>query len=219
MHGFFFRLKRAHHLTNWHVRKDYLDEHGLTPSRFDILFLLSNSAAQMTQLEMRKRIGCASSTLSRMVMALVKKHVVSRVRNPRDKRAWIVRLTTFGRWLAAKTFRVLFGEERFAHYAPIDIFEPTDGCYHTPLEEHVGTRKLQRATQMLRRIERYFTRKRRSDMPYPSPTGSVGRRHPRLGFWLLPLVQRQRAEENARRELSRALVDYEREQARRGASA
>jgi len=72
MHSVLFSLKRTFHKSVWFGRfllKDYL----LTPSRFDILYILQRNPEfpKMRQSRIGEILGIASTTLSRMIKALL----------------------------------------------------------------------------------------------------------------------------------------------------
>jgi len=97
MHSILFSVKRTFHKSVWFGRfllKDYL----LTPSRFDILYILRKHpvAPTMRQSAIREILGIARTTLSRMIKALLALGFIRRERSKLDKRQYYVSLTHYG---------------------------------------------------------------------------------------------------------------------------
>jgi DNA-binding MarR family transcriptional regulator len=92
-----FSLKRAFH-KSVAFGKQILRHFGLTPSRFDILYILggSDSALGSYQCDIRRMLGIAGSTLSRMIDALEELGFVTRSRAIYDRRKCTIRLTEKG---------------------------------------------------------------------------------------------------------------------------
>jgi len=98
MHSVLFSVKRTFHKSVWFGRfllKDYL----LTPSRFDILYILKMQPElpSVRQARIREILGIASTTLSRMIKALLELGFIRRERCCFDRRQYKVSLTRIGR--------------------------------------------------------------------------------------------------------------------------
>jgi len=108
MHAVLFSIKRAFHKSVWFGRfllKDYL----LTPSRFDILYILQSRGelSRTPQSTIREILGIASTTLSRMIKALLKLGFIRRERSKLDRRQYEVWLTKYGRTSIAHAIRTI----------------------------------------------------------------------------------------------------------------
>jgi DNA-binding MarR family transcriptional regulator len=97
MHALFFATKRAFHGILRITRRP-LGCYGLTPARFDLLYALSRGEGlAMRQSILRRILGVAASTVSRMLKSLEALGFVSREREPYgDSRQRLVRLTALG---------------------------------------------------------------------------------------------------------------------------
>lgn len=87
----FFALKRAHHSTLKFLRP-MLASLGLTPARFDLLYVVAESTDGVPQSALRKALGVARATISEMLLSLERIGLVVRERAT-DRRTWSVRLT------------------------------------------------------------------------------------------------------------------------------
>jgi DNA-binding MarR family transcriptional regulator len=98
MHALFFGTKRAFHATLRILRKP-MKTFGLTPARFDLLFILTGSGSDLHyvyQSTLRKELGVTAPTVSRMVKSLQALGLVRSERHPGDRRQRIVQLTKAG---------------------------------------------------------------------------------------------------------------------------
>jgi len=96
MNAHFFGAKRAYYATLRFARP-VLARFGLTPARFDLLTVLRRCHEHRTwQSELRKALGVAAATVSRMVRALEELGLVARSRSEVEKRQVNVRLTDEG---------------------------------------------------------------------------------------------------------------------------
>jgi DNA-binding MarR family transcriptional regulator len=103
MHAIFFGLKRAYYGA-LRISRDALSAEHLTPARFDVLVALDVatwSARQFApsglwQSRLRRTLGIAASTLSRMLRSLEQLHLIERTRVGYDTRQRFVRLTDEG---------------------------------------------------------------------------------------------------------------------------
>lgn len=78
MDGTVFGMKRAHLVVQHRLVKKMLRRTGLTPARFDMLFVLFEQWWGIEQKQLRKCLGVARSTVSRMLGALDGLGLVSR---------------------------------------------------------------------------------------------------------------------------------------------
>lgn len=79
-----FGIKRAHWVLHHRVVAKVLEPCGLTPSRFDALYILFRNEG-LPQKELRRQLGVARSTLSRMLAALERLALVTRDRQSRGR--------------------------------------------------------------------------------------------------------------------------------------
>jgi DNA-binding MarR family transcriptional regulator len=97
MDGLFLSTKRAHWIC---VRfgLPLLAKHGLTPARFDVLRNIYERPEMCAdQAWIRKAVGVARSTLSRMLRLLVKLGLITRARSKLDRRTLTCSLTEEGK--------------------------------------------------------------------------------------------------------------------------
>ncbi|HEX3771760.1 MAG TPA: MarR family winged helix-turn-helix transcriptional regulator [Polyangiaceae bacterium] len=102
MDRIFYALKRAYHSTLRITRRDF-EEIEMTPARMDILHVLYNRGRKrkppIWQSTLRRIIGyTARSTMSEIMQALERLHLVRRTRNQQDERQLDVELTDLGFW-------------------------------------------------------------------------------------------------------------------------
>jgi DNA-binding MarR family transcriptional regulator len=103
MHAIFFGLKRAYYGA-LRVSRDALSSEQLTPARFDVLVALDVATwrarqfapSGLWQSRLRRILGVAASTLSRMLRSLEQLHLIERTRVGRDTRQRFVRLSDEG---------------------------------------------------------------------------------------------------------------------------
>jgi len=107
MHSILFSVKRTFHKSVWFGRfllKDYL----LTPSRFDILYIVKkHSVRSMWQSRIREILGIAGPTLSRMIKALLQLGFIRRERSTFDRRQYDISLTERGRETITHAMRTI----------------------------------------------------------------------------------------------------------------
>ncbi len=102
MHSLSFQLKRAHHRVVA-FGKSVLRRFGLTPARFDLLFIVyarwtfqKRIYDAPAQTDLCRVLGVTAPTVSRMVRSLEELGIVTRFRNPVDRRTKQVSLTEEG---------------------------------------------------------------------------------------------------------------------------
>jgi DNA-binding MarR family transcriptional regulator len=100
VHAAFFGLKRAY-WGSLRVTRKQLTAMGLTAARFDLLYLLAAVPWELphAQKEIIAKLGVTPPVVSRMLKALREKGLVSRARDRRNRREWLISLTTTGRLL------------------------------------------------------------------------------------------------------------------------
>jgi len=102
MHDVLFSMKRAFHKSTW-LGRAVLAGYELTPSRFDVLYLLHKTPRpHLWQSIIRKALGVTAATASVMLRALVRLGLVRRQKSEDDKRQLEVSLTAQGRDLIAR---------------------------------------------------------------------------------------------------------------------
>ncbi len=136
MNAVAFGAKRAFHGFLRVTRKP-LAAVGLTPARFDMLYVLFSRAGadrrrSITQRELRAALGVCASVVSRMVRALERVGLLSRRRSPYDGRQVDLSLTPRGwerihaaqRWLLRGVQRLVLEAICFGRHAdPMECLE------------------------------------------------------------------------------------------------
>ena len=82
------------------VMNDRLAEHGLTPARAEVLWLLHRIGPR-TQRELSQLLNCTPRNVTGLVDALQRAGFVERTAHPSDRRAVVVRLSRSGESLIA----------------------------------------------------------------------------------------------------------------------
>jgi DNA-binding MarR family transcriptional regulator len=115
MHALSFGFKRSHWSAVRVGKQVLADIDGMTPARFDLLYLIRrvrldepHLSEGLTQGELWKALGVHPSTVCKMLARLLDMGWVSRSRYPFDLRTWVIRLTDLGLRKVWKAMRVLF---------------------------------------------------------------------------------------------------------------
>ena len=109
MHSVFFSLKRAFHKTAAFGRW-LLTDVALTPSRFDMLYVLHENKCAMRQSDLRRSLGVTAATVSRMLHSLEELGLISRNQEPcGDRRQRSVSMTREGIRRVRRAMRTLLG--------------------------------------------------------------------------------------------------------------
>jgi DNA-binding MarR family transcriptional regulator len=125
MHKVFFGLKRAYHGT-LRITRRALTQLGLTAARFDLLYILvTEEGEELVQADIRRGLGVAASTVSRMLASLEALSLVRRRRSVEDRRNVIVSLTKAGRRCIRMAARV-FVRRGYAELAVDSALSPDD---------------------------------------------------------------------------------------------
>src|SRR5262245_53092941 len=82
------------------VMNNRLAEHGLTPARAEVLWVLHRTGPR-TQRELSQMLKCTPRNVTGLVDALQRAGFVERTAHPSDRRAIVVRLTESGQTLIA----------------------------------------------------------------------------------------------------------------------
>jgi DNA-binding MarR family transcriptional regulator len=106
MHVVFFGLKRAFHGA-LRVTRDALKILGLTPARFDMLYIVAKEGSSLLQRDLQRALGVAAATVSRMLRSLEELGLVEREVTEEDHRCRNVMLTKEGRRCVLKAARLL----------------------------------------------------------------------------------------------------------------
>jgi DNA-binding MarR family transcriptional regulator len=102
MHQVLFSVKRTFHKSTWFGR-GLLAGFTLTPSRFDVLFILKETRApHVWQSTLWKIMGVSAATASIMIRALVRLGFLRREKSKLDGRQLEVSLTDLGRTTIAR---------------------------------------------------------------------------------------------------------------------
>jgi DNA-binding MarR family transcriptional regulator len=97
MHPLPFALKRAH-LTALRVVRKHSVPYGITPARFDLIYRVRAAfGRRILQRVLRRNLGLAASTLSRMLTQIESLGLITRTRLRPDKRVKVIELTKAGR--------------------------------------------------------------------------------------------------------------------------
>lgn len=86
-------------LTNRHMKRELdnkLKEFNITTSQFACLKLLSEEEKSLTQVEIAARLKSDKVTAGAVIDKLIDKGLVSRERNIKDKRAYVIQITDNG---------------------------------------------------------------------------------------------------------------------------
>ena len=96
MHFLMFRFKRAH-LRSLAIARRLYEELGLTPARYDLLYVLGWTAlAQEHQYTLWRALGISRTSGSKMVRRLMELGLVTRWRSKTDRRTFVVAFTEAG---------------------------------------------------------------------------------------------------------------------------
>jgi DNA-binding MarR family transcriptional regulator len=106
MHTIYFGLKRAFHGT-LRVTRRALAKMGLTPARFDMLYIVAQEGSSLMQRELQRALGVSAATVSRMLTSLEELGFVEREIMEEDHRCRNVTLTKAGRRCVFKAARWL----------------------------------------------------------------------------------------------------------------
>lgn len=108
MHALSFALKRAH-LTATAVGRHLLAPFGLTPARFDLLFILLRSSLPPRQVDLCAALGLSRATVCRCVARLEQLGLVRRRRSTFDRRSHRLELTDFAASLLRRAVAYIIG--------------------------------------------------------------------------------------------------------------
>jgi len=106
MHVVFFGLKRAFHGT-LRVTRRALATLGLTPARFDMLYIVAKEGSSLLQRELQRALGVTAATVSKMLTSLEELGLVEREVLEVDHRCRNVLLTKEGRRCVFRAARLL----------------------------------------------------------------------------------------------------------------
>jgi DNA-binding MarR family transcriptional regulator len=107
MHVLYFGLKRTFQAT-LKVNRSLLDRHGITPARFDLLYCIHQTRARnVRQSSIRKALGVARPTVSRMVRSLEELGLLERGTDWIDGRQKRLGLSVAGKKIVRRVLRKL----------------------------------------------------------------------------------------------------------------
>lgn len=101
-----FGVKRAHLAANWWALLR-LREFGVTPARFDLMRMIYGRDFRRVQSELRRQLGVARATISRMLRSLERLGWITREVNAYDRRTRDCVLTYEGRRVVASVMSAL----------------------------------------------------------------------------------------------------------------
>ena len=93
-------IKRLYLLMNRHI-EEILKQYGLARSQFQVLYF-TNKAKSLTQKDLLSRMQIEPATLTVIIDGLVKKGLLERTENAKDKRSKYLKLTNEGESLRKK---------------------------------------------------------------------------------------------------------------------
>lgn len=108
MHALSFAFKRAH-LRATAMGRLLLRPFGLTPARFDLLFLLQRSTSRRNQVTLASELGLSRATVCRCVRRLEELGFIRRIRISLNRRTHLLELTDFGRSVVRRAIRHILG--------------------------------------------------------------------------------------------------------------
>lgn len=198
MHALSFGFKRAHWSAVRVGKRVLEDVEGMTPARFDLLYLLrrvrlddpliSEAGDGLTQDALWKGLGVHPSTVCKMMARLLEMGWVRRSRYSLDRRRWIVRLTELGLKKVWKAMRILFrGRALLAAY---ETLFPTGPSGHV-------VKRIHGAVTMLKRVAYAFHDRSRAWFDYGHPPSNLGLgrlTEPRYLRWIRLARERARTE-------------------------
>ena len=97
MDDVFFGVKRAHLAVNWWALLR-LKEFGVTPARFDLMRMIYDRNYRWAQSALRRELGVARATISRMLIALEKLGWITREVNGTGGRGIVYSRSKGGAW-------------------------------------------------------------------------------------------------------------------------
>jgi len=120
MDDIFFGVKRSHlALNRWALLK--LREFGVTPARFDLMRLIFVRNFRRSQMDLRRKLGVARATISRMMKALEKLGWITREVDPFDRRTRDCTLTYEGRRIVASVMSALIWPKVIAEIVDVAL--------------------------------------------------------------------------------------------------
>jgi DNA-binding MarR family transcriptional regulator len=107
MHAVFFGLKRAFQSSlEW--MKRVFEPHGLTPARFDMLFVIEREEF-FSQQHLGTVLGVSGATVSRMLKSLRQLGLLYTYPDPDDRRRKLIELTEHGRAVLEEAIEAVLG--------------------------------------------------------------------------------------------------------------
>ena len=140
MDAIFFGVKRGYYATLRYSWKQ-LARFGITPARFDVLRVIYDREDGVAQDYLRGMMCVARSTMSRMMLALVRLGWVKRKREPYDGRTYWCELTPKGESLVCDVMQSIVNS-RIVADAVDGALAPTIGRERQPDVERLLARSL-----------------------------------------------------------------------------
>ncbi|MEO8877386.1 MAG: MarR family winged helix-turn-helix transcriptional regulator [Polyangiaceae bacterium] len=141
MHFVAFRLKRAHH-ASLRIARQIASRCALTPARFDLLYALWNHYFDsMSQMALRKILGVARSTVSRMLKSLEDLGIIQRSSDNHDRRTRQVGMTEAGRRQFLELLEMVRGWEEMDLAYDVAFGWPKDNDTFVHIDELFWTLK------------------------------------------------------------------------------
>lgn len=127
----------------WNTSRVFFARWDLSPSQFNVLNLLRDHGDGITQIELSRELITHRSNITGLVDRLEKRGLVRRTAMPRDRRAFLVRLTPAGRRLLQEILP----------------------CYHGAAEAVWGGLDAARADRLARDLDRLAANAHNLDAP------------------------------------------------------
>ncbi len=148
MHPIFHSFKRLY-WSSMRFARDWADEYGITPARFDVLIIIAQGNGGIAQGDIHRRLDVTAPVISRMLDSLEELGLVVTRPHPKDGRMHWILLTEKGRSLLRIAVRELL-YEGFTERCLWMLVAP-DATRHRAVE-----RAMRHAREWMRRQRRYL---------------------------------------------------------------
>ncbi len=145
MHPIFHSFKRLH-WSSMRFSRDWADEFGTTPARFDMMLAIAQNGG-ITQANLRRTLDVCGPVVGRMLKSLWKRGLVDRVRYQHDRRTYWIFLTESGKRRLALAQRELLEDGFTESQLPRVVSD-------APHDDAVTARAFAATNVFLRRLRR-----------------------------------------------------------------